>query len=491
MKFNYSLKKLESSAVQQGTLIPLYSSFLGDIETPISLYQKLKQSYRYSFLLESAENDEKVGRYSFLGFGFKKMITFQNGKSILKSASGKTESIVSNDPFVHLQSELANTKILHDEKLPRLQAGYIGFVTYDCVQYFDDIILPKKSAYGVPEMQFVFPENLIVFDNLQREIYFLSYLKFNKKTLAKDYNLCVQQVQDLVNTVQNGPSVSLLSLGASPSSPLSDQNLNSEGASYEKNVLTALGHIKDGDIFQIVLSNRQAQQVKKDSLDIYRKLRSINPSPYMFLLDFEDMSVVGSSPETLVQVEGGNVLVRPIAGTRKRGATIAEDESLAEELLSDTKELAEHRMLVDLARNDVGRIATPGSVRVENSLHVQKYSHVMHIVSDVVGSLNPKSTSFDAFKACFPAGTLSGAPKIRAMQLISQLEKERRGIYGGAVGYFDLSGNMDFAIAIRTVVKKGDTAYIQAGAGIVFDSVPSKEFTECKNKSLSSLAALQ
>lgn len=488
MKFNYSLKKLQSTAFKEGTLIPLYSSFSGDIETPISLYQKLKSGYKYSFLLESAENDEKVGRYSFLGFGFKKRITFQAGSSTLLTKEGKETTVVSRDPFVHLRSELEKTEFVHDKKLPRLQAGYVGFVTYDCVQYFHSIALPQKSAYNVPEMQFVLPENLIIFDNLKRQIYFLSYLKFNKKSLAKDYNSCANQIQSLLTALKKGNSTNLL-----PATHGKTPSLTSKtdfAHTYEEKVKTALQHVKDGNIFQIVLSNRQSQAVKKSSLDIYRKLRSINPSPYMFLLDFDELSVIGSSPETLVQIEDNRVLVRPIAGTRKRGSTPAEDDLLEKDLLADTKELAEHRMLVDLARNDVGRIAAPGTVKVENSLHVQKYSHVMHIVSDVTGSLAKTATSFDAFKACFPAGTLSGAPKIRAMQLISQLEKERRGIYGGAVGYFDFSGNMDFAIAIRTIVKKGNTAYIQSGAGIVFDSVPSKEFIECKNKSLSSLAAL-
>lgn len=486
MKINYNLESLQSGKIAEGSIVPLYTKFLGDSETPISLYQKLKSSYTNSFLLESAESDEQVGRYSFLGFGFRKKISFKDGICHLQTTTGEVTSVQTDDPFLLLKNELQETDFVYDKDLPRLQGGYIGFVAYDCVKYFDKISLPQKSAYQVPELQFVLPENLIIFDNLKKEIYFLSYLQFQAATLARDYQQSIEKLDSLISNLQNQPSADFL-VPTDRHQPVAQQTDAQQN--YQANVNTALTKIHDGEIFQIVLSTRQHKEVEMDSLQIYRQLRNISPSPYMYLLDFEDLSVIGSSPETLIQIENKQILVRPIAGTRPRGSNNAADEKLAKDLLADNKELAEHRMLVDLARNDVGRIAKPGSVQVASPMHVQKYSHVMHLVSDVKGILDSGKTPFDAFQACFPAGTLSGAPKIRAMQIISQLEPERRGIYGGAVGYFDFSGNMDFAIAIRTIVKKGNSAYIQSGAGIVFDSKPENEFNECYHKALSSLAA--
>lgn len=436
---------------------PYFQKLICDSETPVSLYTKLALRHPYAFLLESAEPHEKVGRYSVIGFDVEKLFIFP--------AAGK------QNPLKVLRKAFKEFQYEPQPDLPRLQAPLVGYFSYETVRHFENLNLPLQ--HEIPEGIFFLPKNLLLFDHFERTLTAITYDEKNLKKLITE----IKQLKNLA-----GP----LPLH---STPYRSTTLPLSSGHFENLVLAAKENICAGDVVQIVLSQNFQAQTSVLPFDLYRSLRILSPSPYMYYLQYPDFSIIGSSPETLVRTEGEDIVIRPIAGTRRRGKTPEEDARLMEDLKNDIKEQAEHMMLVDLGRNDVGRVAEPGSVRVTRLMELEKYSHVMHLVSEVRGKRG-HADLFEIFKSAFPAGTLTGAPKIRAMELISEFEKQPRGIYGGAVGYFDLSGNMDFAIAIRTMLYQNGIVNLRAGAGIVYDSVPTKENLECHNKARGPLSTI-
>lgn len=441
-------------------LKPYFKQLICDTETPVSLFQKLALSNKYAFLLESAETKEKIGQYSFLGFDPIKLFVFKNNSK--------------KNPLKILKNAYKNIKYERNLSLPNLQAGLVGYFSYEIVRHFEKLNLPLKNPQ-IPEGIFFMPKNLLVFDHYKRTLTLIAY---NEKDLKA-----------LVCLLKNATQTKISSFRLAGSSQDVVTNGKNE-KNFKKMVNDASEKIRSGEIFQIVLSQLFKQQTIAAPFDIYRKLRAISPSPYMYYLQYPDFSIIGSSPETLVRTEKDEIIIRPIAGTRLRGATEEENKKLELELINDSKEQAEHMMLVDLGRNDIGSIAKKGSVKVTQLMKLERFSHVLHLVSEIRGKKRKNKSLFDIFKAAFPAGTLTGAPKIRAMELIADFEKQPRGIYGGAVGYFDLSGNMDFAIAIRTILYKDGMAYLRAGAGIVYDSIAANENKECFNKARAPLTAL-
>lgn len=446
-----------------------FKESLADLDTPLSCYKKILSKYRDkpSFLLESVESADRFGRYSIIGFN-----PFLTIKSIGKRVI--LEGLINDDfkadnPFETLRSILKRFQLSDIPFDLRFPGGAVGYIGYDMVRFFERLPDVKPKRLSLYDMFFIFPENLIVFDNFTHRMYILVLSPSDEKKEEK--------LSDILKILR------------SPLRQEKTSNFNIKGlksniskAQFQEMVIKAKEYICNGDIIQVVLSQRFNALAEVRDLDLYRALRVINPSPYMFFLNFNDYSLIGSSPEILVRLENNVVEVRPIAGTRKRGETEEEDKRLEEELLSDSKEIAEHIMLVDLGRNDVGRIAKIGSVSVPNLMTIERYSHVMHIVSSVKGQIKEGLDAFDVFKATFPAGTVTGAPKIRAMEIIEELEKEKREFYAGGVGYFGYNGNMDFCITIRTMLKKKKEIFIQAGAGIVADSIPENEYFETINK---------
>ncbi len=442
------------------TLKPHYQKVICDNETPISLYHKMAQKYPYAFLLESAEQNKRNGRYSFIGFDPLELHIFPAGSAV--------------NPLELLAKAYQELNYEPDPQLPPLQAGFIGYFSYEIVRHFEKLNIPLENAQ-IPEGIFFLPKKLLIFDHFEKTLTFIAY----------DQATLTQVLEEYQNS--SLPSTTALAFEAvnTPPAPAT-----SKSSHFENMVKKAKEKILAGEIFQVVLSQKFVQTTKHKPFDLYRKLRLQNPSPYMFYLQYPDFSIIGSSPETLVKVKDNEVFICPIAGTRPRGSTEQEDQKLAEELQADSKECAEHMMLVDLGRNDLGHIAKPGTIEVTKLMQIQKYSHVMHMVSEIKATPAPEKNLFEIFKTAFPAGTLSGAPKIRAMQIIAELEQEPRGIYGGAVGYFDLSGQMDFAIAIRTMLYKDGQITLRAGAGIVYDSIPENENQECHNKARAPLTVL-
>lgn len=436
----------------------------GDMETPISLYRKLAEGKPYSFLFESAEQDQRMGRFSFIGIRPLEVVACDGIKN----------------PLELIKERMGNIKIENLSEHSGFMGGFVGYLTYDVIRFFEKIPTVRAVEPKIPEGVFIFPQVLVSFDHYRHSVK-LTYYKPSDETDDE----ARAKIEDIVRRIekQAGPSAPM---------PENDEKIVASKTmeEYEAMVREAKEEINRGEIFQVVLSQNFVKPTKKSPFDIYRTLRRVSPSPYMYLMQYKDFAIVGASPETMVRLEGDELLLRPIAGTRRRGLSDVQDAALTEELLADEKEQAEHRMLLDLGRNDVGRVAARGSVKVPREMYVQKFSHVMHMISDVTGKRASDKDMFDVFRACFPAGTLSGAPKVRACEIIAKLEGARRGIYGGAVGYFDFSGNMDFAIAIRTIVHKNATAYIQAGAGIVYDSIPANEYQECLNKAKSCFEAL-
>lgn len=459
---------------------PHFRKFICDSETPVSLYTKLALEHDYAFLLESAETHQTTGRYSFIGFDTLYLHEFPAGGT--------------KNPLEVLRKTYEGISYTADPELPKLQAGFVGYFSYELVRHFENLKLPVKGA-EIPEGIFFLPKNLLIFDHFDHTLTLVAYNK-------EDFEALLKEFKD-ANNKKSATPFSLNSKSMRDPGKFITSNTQKQ---FEKTVKDAKKQICAGETFQIVVSQLFQQKVTESdsgpvtiqnkharnaqSFNIYRGLRLLSPSPYMYHLQYPDFSIIGSSPETLVQANKEEVIIRPIAGTRRRGKTEKEDAELAEELVQDKKEQAEHMMLVDLGRNDVGRVAEPGSVHVTRVMEVEKYSHVMHLVSEVRGKRNEQSSLFDIFRDAFPAGTLTGAPKIRAMEIIAKLEKHPRDIYGGAVGYFDLSGNMDFAIAIRTMLYKNGTVSLRAGAGIVYDSVPTLEYKECCNKARGPLTAL-
>ncbi len=477
----------------QGNLIPVYREVIADLETPVSAYLKLMRTAkndqaRFSFLLESIEGGERIARYSFLGSSPQKVIIA--GKAGGMPAAGTPQVMMTDgtDPLKLLQKELGKNVPVKIDGLPRFLEGAVGYLGYENVRHFENIPSPSSDPQGLPEAFFMLTDTLLVFDHLQHKIKVVSHVHTDGN-IEREYEKATARIDELVQRLTE-PLQSHPAKTGGKLTGMEKAQVNVSKERFIDMVKKVKQYIYEGEVIQTVLSQRLTRKTSAAPFDIYRNLRTINPSPYMFYLELGDIYVIGASPEMLVRVEDGYVHTHPIAGTRPRGATPEKDLELEHELQNDPKERAEHIMLVDLGRNDVGRVSEPGSVVVTEFMHVERYSHVMHLVSKVSGKLRKGLTSYDAFRACFPAGTLSGAPKIRAMQAIAELEPDKRGTYGGAVGYFTSGGNMDTAIAIRTIAMKNGTAYIQAGAGIVFDSVPESEHQECLNKAAAMLKAI-
>jgi anthranilate synthase component 1 len=456
---------------KHGNLIPVYREISADLETPVSAYLKIAHG-DYSFLLESVEGGERLARYSFIG----------TEPSLILSTGGDKKT----DPLRLIEEEFKRFQPVTIDGLPRFHGGMVGYLSYEVAGYFERLPSPDADPIHLPESMLMLADTLLVFDHLIHKIKVVSHAHLDGDVEA-GYHQATQKIDCLVERlgkpVPPQPSPPATAADFTVSSNLSQ-------AEYEAIVTRAKKYIYDGDIIQVVPSQRLIRRTDASPFAIYRALRSINPSPYMYFIHLGNFHILGTSPELLVRVEDGVVSNHPIAGTRPRSYDSARDMALEKELRNDEKECAEHIMLVDLARNDVGRISEPGTVEVTQFMEIERYSHVMHLVSHVQGKLKKGFTQFDAMRACFPAGTVSGAPKIRAMEIIAELEPDKRGPYAGAVGYFDFSGNMDTAIAIRTIVIKDGVAYVQAGGGVVADSIPANEYQESLNKSQALLTAI-
>ena len=478
---------------KQGNLIPVWRELLADQETPVAAYERIRTALRqrdhasHTFLLESVEGGENVGRYSFIGGTPRAILRAWERRVEITDAKG-VRVLENTDPLDGVRDYMRQFKPVRNPALPRFVGGAVGFLGYDCIAQFEPRVpLPKRDDLHAPDMVFMVTDALVIFDRVQHTIRIVVNA-FVQDDPQRAYADAVAQIDFLVGALQAPQARTLIEAHPPVEVPVPRSNTPREQfvAAVEK----AKEYIRAGDIIQTVLSQRFETEGVEDSLDVYRALRAVNPSPYMFLLDLGGSALVGSSPEIHVRCEDGKVKTRPIAGTRPRGATPAEDQRLEKELLADPKERAEHIMLVDLARNDIGRVCKFGSVKVPELMTIERYSHVMHIVTDVTGDLQEGSDAYDLMRATFPAGTVSGAPKIRAMEIIAGLEQARRGPYAGAVCYFSFDGNLDSAITIRTVVLDEGRAYVQAGAGIVADSDPEKEFQETQNKARGMLKAL-
>ncbi|MEX0830823.1 MAG: anthranilate synthase component I [Nitrospirales bacterium] len=473
----------------QGNLVPIYREILADFDTPVSAFSKINSGSN-AFLFESIEGGENWARYSFLGSQPSVVFWEQQGEVITQQGRTQSRVPLKANPLDHIQEVMAAYRPVSVPGLPRFVGGAVGFLAYDVVRSFEAIPAYPKDELKTPLFAFCITDTLLIFDNVAHTIKVVAnaHIVSTKKTdLRRTYQKAIGQIEAIIAKLHKSPR---RPTSRKARTPLKFHS-NMTSPEFEKMVLRTKEYIQAGDIIQGVMSQRWQTTIRTNPLEIYRALRVINPSPYMFYLRIAGTELIGASPEVLVRCEEGKIVVRPIAGTRPRGRTSEEDQKMETDLLADQKELAEHVMLVDLGRNDVGRVAKTGTVHVERFLNVERYSHVMHIVSQVTGELDPKYSAYDVMKACFPAGTLSGAPKIRAMQIIEELEPTCRGPYGGAVGYFSFSGNMDTCINIRTVVAQGQKAYIQAGAGIVADSDPTREFEETQNKAGAMMRALE
>ena len=456
---------------QYGNLVPVYREVVADLETPVSAYLKVARQ-PYSFLLESVEGGERLARYSFIG----------SEPNLVLKAGDETA-----DPLPPIKTELARYTPVAVPGLPPFHGGAVGYLSYEVVRHFEELPSPDIDPLALPQSVFMLADTVLVFDHLTHRIKVVSHAYLDGD-VESAYQAAVERIDAVMERLAQ--PLPCQEKAASPVVTAGEVSSNLTRAAFEANVAQAKEYIKAGEIIQVVLSQRLSRATTAAPFDIYRALRTINPSPYMYYLELDGCHIVGASPELLVKVEDGVVATHPIAGTRPRGATPAEDLALEKELKGDEKELAEHIMLVDLGRNDIGRVSEPGTVQVTQLMDVERYSHVMHLVSHVQGRLRGELDQFDALRACFPAGTVSGAPKVRAMEIIAELEPDRRGPYAGAVGYFSYSGNLDTAITIRTIVMTDHTAYVQAGGGIVADSVPEREYEETMNKARALIKAI-
>ncbi|MBA3071889.1 MAG: anthranilate synthase component I [Nitrospirae bacterium] len=477
------------SLCEKGNLIPVYREILADFDTPVSAFLKIGKSP--SFLLESVIGGEKWARYSFLGTNPSKVIKGRGKKIEIREIGRKPVVFEADDPVDVLKKEIALYKPVGVPGLPRFSGGLVGYMGYDMVRFFERVPDSKKSGIDLPDMFFMLADTMLIFDNLKQKIKIVSNVHIDGKSPANAYKEAVEKIEGIVEKLKSSKLKVKSSKGKKQKTSSKYTSSFKTKEAFEEAVLKSKEYIAAGDIFQVVLSQRFERKSDVQPFDVYRALRVINPSPYMYYIDTGDTEIVGSSPEILVRVEDKKIVLRPIAGTRKRGDTEAEDKALEEELKKDPKEMAEHIMLVDLGRNDVGRVAEKGSVDVTELMAVERYSHVMHMVSNVEGDLANGLDAFDVLRACFPAGTVTGAPKVRAMEIIDELEPIKRGPYAGAVGYFSYSGNMDTCITIRTLIMKDGKVYVQAGAGIVADSVPEREYTETVNKAMGMMKAVE
>ncbi len=466
-------------------LVPVYRQIITDLDTPLTIFAKVADKHSHVFLFESMEGGEKWGRYSFIGFDPLVTFTSKEGNVEIWEDGSKNKRMFQNaNPLSILKGLVEGFKALEDEALPRFCGGAVGFLGYEMVRFMEE--LPdKRESLDIPDSSFMVPRIVLVHDSFRQTLTMICWVKVTENAVPQVlYDKAVERIEKVVAKLKQ-PVASEQCLASGKGT---DQKhiftSNMEAEEFHQMVERAREYIRAGDIIQVVLSQRFHTKTELSPLTLYRALRHINPSPYLFYLQLGNVVQIGSSPEILVRKEGDIVELRPIAGTRKRGKTAEEDLALEKELLADPKERAEHLMLVDLGRNDVGRIAEGGSVEVRDLLIIERYSHVMHIVSGVHGKIAEGKDQFDVMSACFPAGTVSGAPKIRAMEIIDELESQKRGPYAGAVGYFGFSGNMDFCITIRTFIMQEKNLWIQAGAGIVADSDPEKEFEETINKAM-------
>jgi anthranilate synthase component I len=473
-------------------VVPLYAEFIGDLETPISAVLKFSGEENV-FLLESAEAAERFGRYSFLGFDPKRTLSYRGGVYTIVDADGVRE-VPAPDPFRGLAEILGRKSVAPLPNLPAFVGGAVGYLSYDAVRYLERLPDAPPDDLDVPEAYFAVTDSLVVFDHLRHKVLVISLVDAARlrDVEGEGFAAAYRRAADDIRRVAERLSAPLARRALPSGSEDFGVSSNFTRDRYEEAVERAKEYIRAGDAFQIVPSQRFAAEVGDlDPLLLYRGLRTVNPSPYMTYLKLGDLSLVGASPEPLVRAEGRRVMTRPIAGTRPRGATPEEDALLAEELLADEKERAEHVMLVDLGRNDLGRVSEIGSVELVSFMEVERYSHVMHIVSTVEGDLRSDLTALDALAAAFPAGTVSGAPKVRAMEIIDELEPTRRGPYAGATGYYGVDGRLDTCITLRTALLKEGVAYFQAGGGVVADSVPSLEYEETRNKARAMSRALE
>ncbi len=490
-----TLKKFIQLA-KKANVIPVYKEISADLDTPVSSFLELKKD-KYAFLLESVEGQEKIARYSFLGS--KPSVIFRSkGRNIqIEYQDGKiriNRFIAKSDPLAEIEKIMSLFKTAKIEGLPRFHGGFVGYMGYDMVRFFEEMPDKNPDDLKIPDAIFILTDTILAFDHINNTIKIIANCllprgeKLSQKEKTKIYHAAIKKIE-LIHQELGKPlsEESTQKRKHARSIKITSNFAKSEFCGI---VNKAKEFIKKGDIIQVVLSQRFKVKIEKEPFDIYRDLRSLNPSPYMFFLKLNEITLIGSSPELLVRCEDGIVQTRPIAGTRRRGNTESEDQALEKELLNDVKEKAEHLMLVDLGRNDLGRVYKLSTVKVDSFMKVERYSHVMHLVSNVIGELDQKFDMYDVLRACFPAGTVSGAPKVRAMEIIDEMENIRRGPYAGSVGYFSFSQNMDTCITIRTICVKDNTAYIQAGAGIVADSVAEKEYFETVNKAKALMEAL-
>ncbi|MFB3813562.1 MAG: anthranilate synthase component I [Terriglobales bacterium] len=467
---------------QDATLVPVARSVPADLLTPVSAFLSIAAREPHSFLLESVEGGEQVGRYTFLGTRPYQMLSGRGADLLIERGKERTRS--RGDLFEAVRTLLHQHRAAHVAGMPPFTAGAVGFFAYDFVRHLERLPARAENDLGLPDCVLMFFDRLLAFDHVRHQIHIIAAADVSRETPRKAYDRALADIDSLEKQLARGlKAVSNdFSRARRPASGRLKLHAAGSRRQYTDGVCRAKEYIAAGDIFQVVLSQRLDFEPGVAPLDIYRALRTVNPSPYMYFLRMGDLHVLGSSPEMLVRVSGRKLDYRPIAGTRWRGRDEQEDQHLVQELRADEKERAEHVMLVDLGRNDLGRVSEYGSVKVRDLMYVERYSHVMHLVSAIEGKLRPEFDALDALAACFPAGTLTGAPKVRAMEIIEELEPVRRGVYGGSVMYADFAGNLDSCIAIRTMVMKGKQAYVQAGAGIVADSDPQREYEESMNK---------
>ena len=492
IQYKPSLEEIRTLS-SQGNMIAVHADLPADLETPVSVYLKLRNGGQ-SFLLESVEKGEQMGRYSFIGVHPPMTVTAHGDQVIVGGAGGATLDKRQADPLDVVKELMSGRTAVHQPGLPLFTGGVVGYFGYDLVRFMERLPATAERVVDVPDMLMMFADNIVAFDHLRHKLIIMAQMRIEQNLIAA-YADAIARIAKIIADIRKPLTPPL------PKECVSQEPWRSNFTTDEfaQNVLKAKEYIAAGDIFQVVLSQRLTRKTEADPFTIYRALRMLNPSPYMFFLDFkgvagvagEPVTIVGSSPEMHVRLKDGFAQLHPIAGTRWRGKSVEEDKQLAEDLINDPKERAEHVMLVDLGRNDLGRVCEYGSVHVPEMMVVEKYSHVMHIVSDVRGKVRPEHDAFSLLRATFPAGTLSGAPKVRAMEIIEELEGTRRGTYGGAVGYIGYDGNSDTCITIRTITMKGNTCYLQAGGGIVADSDPMYEFNESMNKAKALSVAVQ
>lgn len=478
MAFKYypDLEKVKQMS-KKGNLVPVYREISAGMDTPVSAYLKVARR-PYSFLLESAEGEERIARYSFIG---------TEPYDVIKTGQG--QPVGSIDPMLPVQKALEPLKVVEDPNVGRFNGGAVGYLSYETVKYFEQLPSPKSDPLDLPDSVFMLTTTFLIYDHVSHKIRIVSHAQMDDG-VEKGYRKAIERIEELVDRLQQPVNHAQKKSAAEYETHQHKVVSNMSREDYGRSVRKIIDYIRAGDCIQVVFSQRFSREITASPLDIYRELRSINPSPYMFYLELDDFYVVGASPEMLVRCVDGHIDYHPIAGTRPRGTSPQDDITMEKELRDSEKERAEHVMLVDLGRNDVGKVSVPGSVKVTQLMEVEKYSHVMHLVSHITGQLKPELDCFDALRSCFPAGTLSGAPKVRAMEIIAELEPDRRGAYAGAAGYFTFSGNMDTAILLRTMIVKDGVAHIQAGGGIVSDSIEEQEYQETVHKARALMRAI-